>query len=334
MGNVTSVTTMTSVTTRRAFPSSIIDARPARRRSAVVARAASPTSRSGRLRGYLQNLAAARPADVAAPDDATMVDAWMSIIEAGKIKESAAAVATLDLRQGEAEAAAALRKAALRGTQVFFVKGHGITEEAADAVLEARSWFFARPDSYKLRFAATDLGQEHSGYEASAGGQQTLRVLRRNGRGGRLRWLDEENDQLLHSEMESEATLKLPVENFCDEASVLARGFRRVLALSLGFEADALKLFEEEAVAFRYGEGKGQRPVPTLGLFEIALLAPEDQVEVFRGREWVSAPPSPEGTVLLSLGRDLERLTSGKYGSAAFRAAGKGGRAVVLSCGD
>ena len=174
MGNVTSVTTMTSVTTRRAFPSSIIDARPARRRSAVVARAASPTSRSGRLRGYLQNLAAARPADVAAPDDATMVDAWMSIIEAGKIKERLLRPWTSD---GGGRGRRGTQKGTLRGTQVFFVKGHGITEEAAGKVLEARSWFFARPDSYKLRFAATDLGQEHSGYEASAGGQQTLRVL-------------------------------------------------------------------------------------------------------------------------------------------------------------
>ena len=133
--------------------------------------------------------------------------------------------------------------------------------------------------------------------------------------------------------MESEATLKLPVENFCDEASVLARGLRRVLALSLGFEADALKLFEEEAVAFRYGEGKGQRPVPTLGLFEIALLAPEDQVEVFRGREWVSAPLT-RGHCVAEPGPGPGAPTSGKYGSAAFRAAGKGGRAVVLSCGD
>ena len=207
-----------------------------------------------------------------------MTEGWteaLSVVGKLKQRKDRESVTTLDLSLGEEECAKVMRKAAERGVGFFFLKGHDISQELIDDVLDANSRFFDLDPYIKDRFRVKSPFQEPLGYKDSQKDgitadkesqsapcfREYLNVGRRrnvddihreNGtknyqqqdtygeeEGQRLVWLDESCDlALARSSSLVVDDIKHKCEEYYEEAFKLSRKVHRIVALSLGLPAD------------------------------------------------------------------------------------------------
>merc|ERR1739848_778965 len=276
-----------------------------------------------------------------------MTEGWteaLSVVGKLKQRKDRESVTTLDLSLGEEECAKVMRKAAERGVGFFFLKGHDISQELIDDVLDANSRFFDLDPYIKDRFRVKSPFQEPLGYKDSQKDgitadkeSQSAPCFREHLNVGRRRNVDDihrengtKNYQQQDTYGEEEGERLVWLDESCDFA----------LARSSSLVADDFDRHFMRPLDFMLlNNSPKEKRDPTKGLlglgahcdfaFTTLLLTDgtkglqvcKDKTKPAQEKEWVDVPTHEPGTFVINFGDALETLSNGKCISVMHRVA-------------
>jgi len=273
-------------------------------------------------------------------------------------------VPVVDLSKSEEECAR-VAKEACEKLGFFYLAGHDVPQQLMDDILKAAKAFFSKSSDEKEKFRANEefipLGYKHSAndetltdpksqkfpdqrehyrlcnHKTFKNFQEVIGKTAPNACG-------QDDNMIYICEEELKESWKATVEEYFGKVISMIPKLHRVLALSLGLEADYFKEYFANAMDFmifhRYFAnstkiGLGQHT--DFGMATVLLTngVPGLQVCVDKSkpnhaREWIDVPQK-DGMFIVNIGDALERWANGRYLSNLHRVVNQGGQERI-SC--
>ncbi|WP_300074434.1 2-oxoglutarate and iron-dependent oxygenase domain-containing protein [uncultured Ruegeria sp.] len=235
----------------------------------------------------------------------------------------------------------------------FYVKNHGVPQEAMDQQLRLASQFFDLPLDEKLALRCTKDNQTR-GYEPLGAQKLDVASLPDLKEGFIVSSIDVDRNHR-YSKMDipgmgrnqwpdSIPGFRTQYENYCENVGVLGRKLAGLLALSLNLPEDYFADGFEEPLMYcrilKYPPMPNDAKPNQLGAGAhtdwgfLTLLLQDDlgglEVQTADGN-WIAAPPVP-GTYLINLGEMLPVITSDLYKATMHRVMNNYSNKVRFSC--